>query len=87
MPSPKLSDFSACFNVKTGDVEDAPALDPLAKFELVEKDGAVYIKGDEGLLKANRRAFNVKCTPRGPEKVVVVGGYVLSNSQNLKVAY
>jgi hypothetical protein len=52
-------------------------LDPLAKFDIVEKDGAVYIKGDEELIKANRRAFSVKCTPQGSEKVVVVGGYVL----------
>jgi hypothetical protein len=68
---------SACFNITTGDVEDAPALDPLAKFDVFEKDGAVYIKGDEELIKANRRAFNVKCSAQGSEKVVVVGGYVL----------
>jgi hypothetical protein len=73
--SPKTKWFSACFNVKSGDVEDAPALDPLAKFEVIEKDGAVYIKGDEELLKANRRTFNAKCSPSGNEKVVVVGGY------------
>jgi hypothetical protein len=40
----------------------------------------VYIKGDEDLIKANRRTFNAKCTPRGPEKVVVVGGYVVLES-------
>ncbi|KAL8721318.1 MAG: hypothetical protein Q9225_001978 [Loekoesia sp. 1 TL-2023] len=64
----------ACFNVGTGDVEDAPALDPLAKFEVYEKSGAVYIKGEEATIKASRRKPNVKCAAQGQEKVVVVGG-------------
>ncbi|KAL8731851.1 MAG: hypothetical protein Q9166_003135 [cf. Caloplaca sp. 2 TL-2023] len=64
----------ACFNVGTGDVEDAPALDPLAKFEVYEKSGAVYIKGEEATIKASRRNPNVKCAAQGQEKVVVVGG-------------
>lgn len=64
----------ACFNVGTGDVEDAPALDPLAKFEILEKNGGVYIKGEEGVIKASRRSPNTKCSAQGQEKVVVVGG-------------
>ncbi|OCK77325.1 hypothetical protein K432DRAFT_395692 [Lepidopterella palustris CBS 459.81] len=64
----------ACFNVASGDVEDAPALDPLATFELVEKNGAVYIKGDEAAIKANRRALNLKCLAKSSEKLLVVGG-------------
>ncbi len=64
----------ACFNVGTGDVEDAPALDPLAKFDVYEKSGAVYIKGEEATIKASRRNPNVKCAAQGQEKVVVVGG-------------
>jgi NADPH-dependent 2,4-dienoyl-CoA reductase/sulfur reductase-like enzyme/nitrite reductase/ring-hydroxylating ferredoxin subunit len=63
----------ACFRVSTGDVEDAPALDPLAKFEVVERDGAVYIKGEESTIKAARRTLNIKCQPKGQEKVVIVG--------------
>ena len=65
----------ACFNVASGDVEDAPALDPLAKFDIIEKNGAVYIKGEEGVIKASRRQPNTKCSASGQEKVVVVGGY------------
>ncbi|KAL8680542.1 MAG: hypothetical protein Q9186_003293 [Xanthomendoza sp. 1 TL-2023] len=65
---------NSCFNVGTGDVEDAPALDPLAKFEVYEKSGAVYIKGEEATIKASRRNPNVKCAAQGQEKVVVVGG-------------
>ena len=40
----------------------------------MEKTGGVYIKGDEGTIKANRRVLNTKCKPQGQEKVVVVGG-------------
>ncbi|KAI4208282.1 MAG: hypothetical protein LQ346_000162 [Caloplaca aetnensis] len=64
----------ACFNVATGDVEDAPALDPLAKFEVYEKNGAVYIRGEEATIKASRRKPDVKCKAQGEEKVVVIGG-------------
>ena len=64
----------ACFKLATGDVEDAPALDPLAKFEVIQKDGGVYIKADESVVKASRRTLNFKCTPKGQEHVVVVGG-------------
>ena len=65
---------AACFNVGTGDVEDAPALDPLAKFEILEKNGGVYIKGEESTIKASRRSANHKCSATGQEKVVIVGG-------------
>lgn len=64
----------ACFNLSTGDVEDAPALDPLAKFEIIEKSGEVYIKGEEATIKASRRSANHKCSPQGPGKIVIVGG-------------
>ncbi|KAI4755569.1 rubredoxin-NAD(+) reductase [Aureobasidium sp. EXF-3400] len=64
----------ACFKVSTGDVEDAPALDPLAKFEVFERDGAVYIKGEEKTIKANRRQLNIKCrSVKEKDHVVVIG--------------
>ncbi|KAL1612600.1 Apoptosis-inducing factor 1 [Paraconiothyrium brasiliense] len=64
----------ACFKVSTGDVEDAPALDPLAKYEVFEKDGAVYVKADEDIIKANRRFLNLKCSVANNQKVLVIGG-------------
>ena len=67
---------TACFNVGTGDVEDAPALDPLASYPISEKGGAVYIKGDSATIKANRIHSNPQCTNQGQEKVVIVGGSV-----------
>lgn len=64
----------ACFKLSTGDVEDAPALDSLAKFEVMQKDGGVFIKGEESTIKQNRRKLNIKCQTKGQERVVVVGG-------------
>ncbi|KAK0644654.1 putative 2 iron, 2 sulfur cluster binding protein [Cercophora newfieldiana] len=65
---------TACFNTKTGDIEDGPALDPLPVFKAVERDGAVYITGDAETIKAGRRKPNFKCTSTSGDKVVVVGG-------------
>lgn len=73
----KLADIPvACFNVVTGDVEDAPALDPLAKFEIIQKNGGVYVKGEKEGITSSRRSLNLKCQAQGQEKVVVIGGYV-----------
>lgn len=80
----------ACFNAKTGDVEglccvlrvdecllciDAPALDGLAKYDLSEKDGKVFVKGDERVMKANfPDKLGISCSAKGEEKILVVGG-------------
>jgi NADPH-dependent 2,4-dienoyl-CoA reductase/sulfur reductase-like enzyme/nitrite reductase/ring-hydroxylating ferredoxin subunit len=65
----------ACFNVTSGDVEDAPALDPLAKFEIEEKDGKVFVTGEEKVLKDNfPNSLSISCKATGAEKVIVVGG-------------
>ncbi|QIW97001.1 hypothetical protein AMS68_002519 [Peltaster fructicola] len=63
----------ACFNVKTGDVEDAPALDPIARFDVFQKEGAVFIRGEEKTIKAARRTPNLKCKVKEEETVVIVG--------------
>ncbi|KAI9807480.1 MAG: hypothetical protein M1825_005420 [Sarcosagium campestre] len=57
-----------------GDVEDAPALDPIAKFPVTEKNGAVYITAEESVIKANRGKGDLSCSVQGQEKVVIVGG-------------
>ncbi|KAF2743018.1 hypothetical protein M011DRAFT_481150 [Sporormia fimetaria CBS 119925] len=64
----------ACFNVATGNIEDAPAIDPISKYELIERDGAVYIKTDEETIKTNKRPLNLKCSAVSDEKVLVIGG-------------
>ncbi|EME46161.1 hypothetical protein DOTSEDRAFT_125938 [Dothistroma septosporum NZE10] len=63
----------ACFNVKTGDIEDAPAPDPLQKFEIVQKEGEVYIKGSQEQILANKRTLNIKCQAKGNDHVVIIG--------------
>ena len=64
----------ACFNLGSGDVEEAPALDALAKYEVFEKGGAVYVKGDEATIKASRRQPGLACKAQGGEEIVVLGG-------------
>ncbi|KAK3347111.1 hypothetical protein B0T25DRAFT_521374 [Lasiosphaeria hispida] len=64
----------ACFNGKTGDIEDAPGLDSLPVFKTVERDGAVYITGDADTIKSGRRRPNFKCSATGGDKILVVGG-------------
>lgn len=64
----------ACFNVESGDVEDAPAPNALAKFEVYENNGAVYVKGDEKVIRFGQRDPVSKCNATQPERVVVVGG-------------
>ncbi|KAJ5180832.1 Apoptosis-inducing factor 1 [Penicillium capsulatum] len=65
----------ACFNLSTGDVEDAPALNAVHKFDLVEKNGAVYIHAAEADIRSGQRNPVSKCAISRPEeKVVVIGG-------------
>ncbi|OQN96796.1 hypothetical protein B0A48_17356 [Cryoendolithus antarcticus] len=65
----------ACFKIATGDVEDAPALDPLAKFKVEEKEDGVYITGEESVIKAGRRKGTIKCSVKAneAEHTVIVG--------------
>ncbi|PGG98485.1 hypothetical protein AJ79_08857 [Helicocarpus griseus UAMH5409] len=65
----------ACYNITTGDVEDAPALNALIKYPIFEKDGAVYIKADADSFKTNGRLPIESCgvTQEG-NKVVIIGG-------------
>lgn len=64
----------ACFNVGNGDVEDAPAPFALNKFDVVEKDGGVYVAGKEGDIKGGKKTINIKTTPSSQDKVVIIGG-------------
>lgn len=67
--------FAACFNVSTGDVEDAPALKALHKYDVFEKEGGVYIRAAEADIKSGQRNPVLKCSiSNSDEKVVIVGG-------------
>ena len=72
-----LINLLACFNAKTGDIEDAPALDHLPVFQVTERDGAVYVTGEESAIKSSKRQPNVSCKGFGAlqeDQVVIVGG-------------
>jgi hypothetical protein len=63
--------------------KDAPALDSLAKYNITEKDGRVYVTGNEKELKGNwPESLSLKCKASGAENVVVVGGYDLVTFKN-----
>jgi len=64
----------ACFNVKSGDVEDSPAPFALNKFDVFEKDDGVYIKGQESDIKGGKRTVNIRTKPTSQDRVVIVGG-------------
>ncbi|RMZ87808.1 hypothetical protein DV736_g4962, partial [Chaetothyriales sp. CBS 134916] len=63
----------ACFSANTGDVEDAPAPNALNKFDVVEKDGSVYVRGKEADIKAAKRVVGVKVVPKNQQRLVIVG--------------
>ncbi|KAH7419869.1 hypothetical protein BKA64DRAFT_562384 [Cadophora sp. MPI-SDFR-AT-0126] len=65
----------ACFNASNGDIENAPAIDALPSFKLQEKNGSVYITGEQQAIKGSRRKPNIKIAGSpNAEKVVIVGG-------------
>jgi NADPH-dependent 2,4-dienoyl-CoA reductase/sulfur reductase-like enzyme/nitrite reductase/ring-hydroxylating ferredoxin subunit len=64
----------ACFNAKTGDVEDSPALDALPTFGVTCKDGVWYVSGDAATLKGGHRTPKACAAAASDDKVVVVGG-------------
>lgn len=68
----------ACFSIDSGDVEDAPAPNALNKFEVIEKNDGVYIRGEEKAIRFGQRDPVLKCSVSDPHKVVVVGGFVWS---------
>ncbi|KXS22367.1 hypothetical protein M427DRAFT_50697 [Gonapodya prolifera JEL478] len=45
----------ACFNTKTGDIEDGPSIDGLQSYETKVKGRAVYIKATDTAIAAGRR--------------------------------
>lgn len=63
----------ACFNVKSGDVEDSPGPTALHTFDVEEKNGAVYVKGKEKDIKDGKRQVNISTKPSSDDRVVIVG--------------
>lgn len=66
----------ACFDMHTGDIEDAPAIDAIFAFKTSIKDDKVFIDASEEDLKAGRRPPSCAATKakQGGDGVVIIGG-------------
>lgn len=63
----------ACFNVTTGDIEDAPAVDGLASFTTIVRGSKVFIDATIEQIKVGRKKG--KCVKsKSNECVVIIGG-------------
>jgi NADPH-dependent 2,4-dienoyl-CoA reductase/sulfur reductase-like enzyme/nitrite reductase/ring-hydroxylating ferredoxin subunit len=64
----------ACFNTKTGDIEDFPGMDGLPVFEVRVQGNDVYVKGDLDEVRTSKRTGHM-CAGRGDGRLfVIVGG-------------
>lgn len=65
----------ACFNSKTGDIEDFPGLDSLACHKVEEREGQIVVMADKRELVSGRRLQKaVEVMDENEERVVVIGG-------------
>lgn len=66
----------ACFNAKTGDIEDFPGLDSLHKYDVAtNEDGEIVVRSNSALLGHTRRVQPLcKQDPNNNETIVVIGG-------------
>ncbi|KAH9524284.1 Apoptosis-inducing factor 3 [Bulinus truncatus] len=65
----------ACFNIKTGDIEDFPGLDSVPKFPVEIRDGKVVVKADPAALASAKRVKPmVRKSSDNNKTVVLVGG-------------
>ncbi|KAM9732654.1 apoptosis inducing factor mitochondria associated 4 isoform 2-T2 [Menidia menidia] len=65
----------ACFNVRTGDIEEYPGLDSLPCYKVKVEDGKVYVSIDKKSMQSSRRVKEM-CTiqPDVKHTVLLVGG-------------
>ncbi|XP_038139938.1 apoptosis inducing factor mitochondria associated 4 [Cyprinodon tularosa] len=65
----------ACFNVRTGDIEEYPGLDSLPTYKVNVKDGNVYVSINKKSLKLTKRVREM-CTVQSDVKhtILLVGG-------------
>lgn len=67
----------ACFNIKTGDIEDFPGLDSLPCYQVtVQKDGGVRVRAKKSDLEANKRVKKIVLSKSVCDSatVVIAGG-------------
>jgi len=60
----------ACFDLRTGEALQAPAIDPIACWDVEQRDGIISVRS-----KRKRPKPKLRDNPRGePERIVVIGG-------------
>ncbi|ELT98767.1 hypothetical protein CAPTEDRAFT_220923 [Capitella teleta] len=65
----------ACFNIKTGDIEDFPGLDGIPKYKVEVNDGQVKVRGNRAMLKAGRLPGVSPCAAVKPHATyLIIGG-------------
>lgn len=68
----------ACFNVCTGDIEDAPGLDSLYKWSAEIKNDKIVVTADQKELKSKVGRIvprsKAKGVPKEDQTVVIIGG-------------
>src|SRR5580700_5318824 len=63
----------ACFSLRTGEATRAPALNPIASFDVIARDDKLYVLG-------RREAATVRLADVGPTSVVIVGAGAAGNA-------
>lgn len=65
----------ACFNVKTGDIEEYPGLDSLPSYKVRVEDGKVFVSIDKRTLKLTKRVREMSCRVPGiNHTILLIGG-------------
>ncbi|XP_059187276.1 apoptosis inducing factor mitochondria associated 4 [Centropristis striata] len=65
----------ACFNVRTGDIEEYPGLDSLPCYKVKVDDGKVYVSVSKNSLKSTRRVKEMcGMKPDSKHTVLLIGG-------------
>ncbi|XP_019944120.2 apoptosis inducing factor mitochondria associated 4 [Paralichthys olivaceus] len=65
----------ACFNVRTGDIEEYPGLDSLPSYKVKVEDGKVYVSIDKKSLNLTRRVKEMcSLVPDIKHTVLLIGG-------------
>uniref|UniRef100_A0A674CJX9 Apoptosis inducing factor mitochondria associated 4 n=1 Tax=Salmo trutta TaxID=8032 RepID=A0A674CJX9_SALTR len=65
----------ACFNIKTGDIEEYPGLDCLPSYKVKVEDGKVYVSVNKKSLKLYKRVKDMSCRVSGVRHtILLIGG-------------
>ncbi|XP_035478835.1 apoptosis inducing factor mitochondria associated 4 isoform X1 [Scophthalmus maximus] len=65
----------ACFNVRTGDIEEYPGLDSLPSYKVKVEDGKVYVSIDKKFLNQTRRVKEMcSLAPDIKHTILLIGG-------------